>query len=158
MITDNVFTDRLMCEAYVCFNTVYPNCNHSYTSCPSLSPDHKFMFVCVSSYSYTNAGYLVPVYKGCTVIFKSVVVEEESCHIHNPLEAAEGIYSCYCVGDYCNQNDTFTHVIRLISYGKLYAFNYMYGKRYNYMNLFKQASLRIFRLSFAYFCRRRKGM
>ena len=77
------------------------------------------MFVCTSSYSYTT-GYLVPVNKGCTVVHKSAYVQEDSCHVDNPLEVAEGIYSCYCSGDYCNQNDSFTHVIRLISYGKLY--------------------------------------
>ena len=110
----------MICETYYCIYKNYTNCYHSLLKCP-VTEDHRYTFVCKSEYVYTDSGYLVPSFKGCVKQYVNLPdVEKNECHIDNSLQANEGAsFLCHCIGDYCNENETFTHVIRLASYGML---------------------------------------
>ncbi len=110
--------DRLICEAYLCdYN--YTNCQHSLLQCPIMNqPD--YFYTCKSEYMYNDDGYLIPVFKGCVSLHVTRSVQYNECLIDNTVKVFKGSkFWCYCIGDYCNENETFTHVIRLESYGML---------------------------------------
>ena len=126
LLMSSFFSDSLVCEFYKCNSGTFPDgFNHSYQICHKSDTNTR---VCQSVYNYTN-GYLIPVFKGCSNV-KSGVSTNEECLINNPsiLSKRNGTISCYCTGNICNQNETFTHRPKLATCGKCYTIPHNYIK------------------------------
>ena len=114
-------TDYTICEKYDCSPGNLDQCYHGYQLCPESKNGQKPY--CVSQYEINEDLRLELLKKGCEYeeLPSYNCYENQECHIDNPLEGnANEFFFCCCGNSLCNQNDTFTHPTRHVSYGKLY--------------------------------------